>query len=76
MTSIELDRGDATELAELLTLLSDWLSGPDRAVISQSLRRFIGIDAYDLPDLHDDLARFTFLLGHNDGEQLFGSDQP
>jgi hypothetical protein len=23
-----------------------------------------------------DLARFTFLLGHDDGEQLFGEQQP
>lgn len=76
MTSVELDHGDATELAELLTLLSDWLSGPDRELLFQSLQRFIGVDAYDIDDLRADLARFTFLLGHNDGEQLFGDDQP
>jgi hypothetical protein len=36
MTGIELDRGDAAELAELLTLLTDWLSGPDHELLSQS----------------------------------------
>ena len=36
MTGIELDRDDAAELAERLTLLSDWLSGPDHELLSQS----------------------------------------
>lgn len=76
MTSIELDQADATELAELLTLLSDWLTGADRELLTQSLQRFLGVDAYDTDDLHADLARFTFLLGHNDGEDLFGDHQP
>jgi hypothetical protein len=30
---------------------------------------------YDFAELHIDLAGFTFLLGHDDGEQLFGHDQ-
>jgi len=75
MSSIRLDRGDATELAEMLTLLGDWLAGPDRPQLAESLQTFIGVDAYGLADLNTDLARFTFLLGHNDGEQLFGGDQ-
>ena len=29
----------------------------------------------DLAGLRTDLARFTFLLGHDDGEQLFGHDE-
>jgi hypothetical protein len=28
-----------------------------------------------LAQLRTDLARFTFLLGHDDGEQFFGTDQ-
>lgn len=36
MTSLELDRGDTAELAELLTLRSDRLSGPDHELRSQS----------------------------------------
>jgi DNA replication protein DnaC len=30
---------------------------------------------YDLAELRTDLARFTFLLGHDDGEQLFGTGE-
>jgi hypothetical protein len=29
----------------------------------------------DLAELRTDLARFTFLLGHDDGEQLFGTGE-
>jgi hypothetical protein len=76
MTAIDLHLSDAAELAEMLNLLADWLTGPDRQQLAQSLNNFIGADAYDLTDLHTDLARFTFLLGHNDGQQLFGGDQP
>ena len=36
----------------------------------------MGVDGYDLTEPRTDLARFTFLLGHDDGEQLFGTDQP
>lgn len=34
----------------------------------------MGIDGYDLKDLIHDLARFMFLLGADDGEELFGLD--
>jgi cell wall assembly regulator SMI1 len=76
MTAIELDPGDAAELAEMLTFIRDWLTGPDSPRLAESFQAFIGVDAYDLADLRTDLARFTFLLGHDDGEQLFGSDRP
>jgi hypothetical protein len=39
------------------------------------VRRFAGTDGYDLTALRPDLARFSFLLGHDDGEQLFGDGQ-
>jgi len=38
-------------------------------------RRLIGTPGYDLAGLRTDLARFTFLLGHHDGEQLFGTGE-
>jgi hypothetical protein len=60
----------------MLTFISDWLAGPDSPLLAESFHRFMGVDTYDLTDLRTDLARFTFLLGHDDGEQLFGGDQP
>ena len=65
-----LDTGDATELAELLQFLNDWLAG-DPLCLDASLTRFVGADGYDLQMLRTDLERFTFLLGGNDGEPLF-----
>ena len=35
---------------------------------------FIGAAGYDLNALRTELARFTFLLGNDDGTQLFGPD--
>ena len=72
MTSIQLDASDAAELAEMLTFIGQWLAGPDHAQLADSFHRFMAVDGYDLADLRTDLARFTFLLGHDDGEQLFG----
>jgi hypothetical protein len=66
---------DAAELAETLGFISQWLSGTDHAQLAASLRRFIGTDGYDLTALRTDLARFSFLLGHDDGEQLSGDGQ-
>jgi hypothetical protein len=66
----DLDTGDATELAELLQFLSDWLAS-DPAHLHASLTRFVGTHGYDLQTLRTDLDRFTFLLGGNDGEALF-----
>jgi hypothetical protein len=76
MSSIHLDASDAAELAEMLTFIRDWLAGADSPRLAESFHRFMGVDAYDLADLRTDLARFTFLLGHDDGEQLFGQDRP
>lgn len=73
--TLHLDAGDAAELAEMLAFISDWLTGPDRSQLAALFSRFTGADAYDVTDLRADLARFTFLLGHDDGEQLFG-EQP
>ena len=72
---VHLDPTDAAELAEMLAFISQWLTGPDHAPLAASFGRFMGTQGYDLADLRTDLARFTFLLGHDDGEQLFGTDE-
>jgi hypothetical protein len=71
MPELTLDAGDAAELAELLGFLSDWLAvaGDDLAA---SITGFVGSGGYDVGQLRGDLDRFTFLLGGNDGEPLFG----
>jgi hypothetical protein len=68
---ITLDPADTAELAELLQFLADWL-GARNGHLDASLRAFTGNDAYDAQHLRAGLDRFTFLLGGNDGEQLFG----
>jgi hypothetical protein len=70
---VHLDLADAAELAEMLTFISQWLGGAGHAQHAASFGRFIGTQGYDLAELRTDLARFTFLLGHDDGEQLFGT---
>jgi hypothetical protein len=73
---VRLASVDAAELAEMLTFIDQWLTGPDHTQLTASLTRFVGTDGYNLTQLRTDLARFTFLLGHDDGEQLFGPDHP
>jgi hypothetical protein len=59
------------ELAETLQLIAHWLTAdPER--LAASLLGFIGHPAYGPDALRADLNRFTFLLGGNDGEHLFG----
>jgi hypothetical protein len=70
---VHLDLADAAELAELLTFISQWLGGTDHTQLTASFGHFIGTQGYDLAALRTDLARFTFLLGYDDGEQLFGT---
>jgi hypothetical protein len=36
------------------------------------LEQFVGNPAYNVSQLRQDLDRFTFLLGADDGESLFG----
>ena len=69
-----LDVTEAGELAEMLTFCADWLAGPDHDLLAASLRRFVGVDGYELTALQADLARFAFLLG-DDGERLIIGDQ-
>ncbi len=70
-----LDTADAIELAETLQLIARWLAA-DPATLTPSFLAYIGHPAYGLDTLRNDLDRFTFLLGGNDGEFLTGQDLP
>jgi len=72
MPMMRLEVIDAVELAETLTFIDRWLAGAEHAQLAASFHRYMGTDGYDLAELRADLARFTFLLGGDDGEQLFG----
>ena len=75
MPELRLDAVDAAELAELLQFLAGWLArDPDR--LGVSLETFVGHPAYGIAQLRQDLNRFTFLLGGDDGESLFGPGAP
>jgi hypothetical protein len=71
MPDVRLDAVDAAELAELLQFLSQWLAR-DPGRLGASLEEFVGHPAYNLSQLRQDLDRFVFLLGGDDGEALFG----
>jgi hypothetical protein len=75
MPSVPLDAGDATELAELLGFLGDWLES-DRDNLAASPTRFIGSTVYGPGSPREDFARFRFLLGVTDGEGLFTPGEP
>ena len=46
MPDINLELGDAVELAELLTFLTDWLSSSQRQTQTHSLTAYVGHDRY------------------------------
>jgi hypothetical protein len=74
MPSTSLDTADAIELAELLQFLAGWLDAdPER--LQASLLAYVGNPAYGTTHLQQDLHRFAFLLGANDGEPLFEPGQ-
>ena len=75
MPETSLDACDAAELAELLQLLRHWLTRHQNQ-LGASLEAFIGSPAYGICQLRNDLDRFTFLLGGNDGEPLFQGQDP
>lgn len=70
-----LDPADAAELAEALLFLAGWL-GSDPGRLSASLADYVGDPGYSLRELRTDLARFVFLLGGDDGNELFGNSGP
>jgi hypothetical protein len=76
MPQITLDLADATELAETLTVIADWLSASQQPALPQSQATFAGHPAYGIETLRADLHRFVFLPGVSDGEQLFGEPTP
>ena len=73
MPHTSLDTSDAVELAEMLQFLSDWLAA-DHDHLNASLTRFVGHPAHGANQLRTDLHRFVFLLGADNGEQLFGDN--
>ena len=73
MPEVRLDAVDAAEIAETLQFLSQWLTR-DPARLGASLEQFVGHPAYNVGELRQDLDRFVFLLGGDDGESLFGPD--
>ena len=76
MPAITLDLSDAAELAETLTLLTQWLSGSQEHALAESFAAFTGHPAYNTGTLRADLHRFIFLLGASDGEGLFDEPTP
>jgi hypothetical protein len=76
MPEITLDLGDAVELAETLTFLTNWLSGSQKQTLADSFTAFVGHPAYNTDALCADLHRFVFLLGISDGGELFGEPTP
>jgi hypothetical protein len=76
MPDINLELGEAVELAELLAFLADWLSGSQRQTLADSLTAFAGHPGYHVDQLAADIHRFVFLLGLSDGDQLFGEPTP
>jgi hypothetical protein len=42
---VRLELGDAAELGEALTLISQWLGGTDHAQLAASFQGFIGVRA-------------------------------
>ena len=72
MPGITLDPVDAAELAELLTFLTQWLSGRQKHALAESFAAFVGHPAYNTDTLCADLRRFAFLPGASDGKELFG----
>ena len=71
MPDVRLDAVDAAGLAGLLQFLSQWLAR-DRGRLGALLEEFTGHPAYNAGELRQDLDRFVFLPGGDDGESLFG----
>jgi hypothetical protein len=71
---VTLHPADACELAEILSFIAEWLTRDPR--LAESLADFVGHPAYGIPQLREDLGRFTFLLGGSDGEQWWCPNSP
>ena len=75
MPTVSLEAVEAAELAELLRFVRVWLT-TDHDLLDASFRRLVGQPGYDVARLRRDPDRFTFLLGADDGEELFGPQGP
>jgi hypothetical protein len=51
MDAIACSHGDATELAQLLTFIAEWLSGTQKPTLTASLASFVGHNAYNTDEL-------------------------
>jgi len=69
MPETSLAAEDSAELADFLRFLGEWLAA-DHSQLSDSLAWFMDGYPYDVETLRQDLARFTSLLGGNNGECL------
>jgi hypothetical protein len=76
MPGITLNPVDAAEIAETLTLLTQWLSGSQEHALAESFAAFTGHPAYNTGTLCADLHRLVFLPGASDGEGLFSEPAP
>lgn len=74
MSTVHLNTSDAAELTEMLTFLGDWLAN-DPHTLSTSLEKFLGGTGYTTDTLHNDLARFAFLLTGEGAAHLFGGEE-
>jgi hypothetical protein len=70
MPDVTLTASDAAELAEMVQFLKDWLNR-DPGHLGASLASFVGNPGYGTTQRGEDLDRFVFLLGGDDGESLF-----
>lgn len=62
---------EAAELSDLLQFLDGWLTA-GHGDLHEPLARSVGSPAYGISHLQDDIRRFAFLLGADNGTQLFG----
>ena len=76
MPGITLDPVDAAEHAEVLTFLTQWLSGRQKHALAESFAAFVGHPAYNTDTLCADPHRLVFLLGASNGEGLSGQPAP
>lgn len=65
---------DATELAELLEFVADFIDH-DLKRAGEALRAFVTSRGYDAASLKADLHRFAFLLGGSSARLVFGDRQ-
>jgi hypothetical protein len=73
---VHLTAADAIELAEMLTLIGQWLGGDDQDQLAASFARFVGAGGYGLAGLRTDLARFSFVLGNDDASSSSAPRNP